>query len=121
MDILDSAKDMYSLIKKLGNQDLLEKMADLRDEIFSLREENRELKEKLSFRDDYNMVFEGTCYWNVKDGETKDGPFCPTCWDKDRKAIRMHSGRIGTLYKGAPDNIYLCHVCKSTIRKFAKD
>lgn len=121
MDILDNAKDIYLLIKKIGNQDLLEKMADLRDEIFSLREENRELKEKLSRRDNYNMVFEGTCYWDVKDDGTKDGPFCPTCWDKDRKAIRMHSGRIGTLYKGAPDNIYLCHVCKSTIRKFAKD
>ena len=61
MDILDNAKDLYALIKKIGNQDLLEKMADLRDEIFELREENRKLKEKLSEREIYNIFFCWVC------------------------------------------------------------
>lgn len=104
MDILDNAKDLYALIKKIGNQDLLEKMADLRDEIFKLREENRTLKEKLSERENYNMQFEDNLYWNVKPDDTKDGPYCATCWDKDKKAIRLeHMGQ---------DNAYYCAVCK---------
>lgn len=104
MDILDNAKDLYALIKKIGNQDLLEKMADLRDEIFELREENRKLKEKLSEREIYNMQFEDNLYWNVKPDGTKDGPYCATCWDKDKKAIRLENME--------QDNAYYCAVCK---------
>ena len=57
MAIVDNVKDIYTLVKKLGNQELLEKMADLRDEIFELREENRNLKEKLAEKNNYEMNF----------------------------------------------------------------
>ncbi len=100
MDIWDNAKDIYTLIKRLGNQDLLEKMADLRDQIFELREENRNLKEKLSEQESYDMYFEDNMYW---DANKKDGPYCSKCWDDNKKAIRMQ-------IRGAD---HYCPVCKA--------
>ena len=116
MAIVDNVKDIYTLVKKLGNQELLEKMADLRDEIFELREENRNLKEKLAEREEYNMFFERGVYWNVKDNQ-KEGPYCPTCWDDKKKAIRMHEGFVGVVHPGAQNNTYLCHLCKTHVSK----
>lgn len=112
MDILDNAKDLYALIKKIGNQDLLEKMADLRDEIFELREENRKLKEKLSERENYNMQFEKNAYWNIKENGEKEGPFCSACWDKDKKAVHM------TTEAGFR---FICPVCKTRIHRGKDD
>ncbi len=88
MDIVDNAKTIYALVKKLGDLDLLEKMADLRDEIFELREENRNLKEKLSEREKYDMVFKDNTYW---DNNKNDGPYCSKCWDDNKKAIRLQT------------------------------
>ena len=104
MDILDNAKDLYSLIKKLGNQDLLEKMTDLRDEIFNLREENRNLKEQLIEHKKYDMHFEHNVYWN---SNQNDGPYCSKCWDENKKAIRLQ----------ICDGEYYCPVCNKYVIK----
>ncbi|MBP3546648.1 MAG: hypothetical protein J6K16_05925 [Alphaproteobacteria bacterium] len=104
MDILDNVKDVYALIKKLGNQELVEKMLDLKDQIFELREENRNLKEKLSEQESYDMYFEDNMYW---DANKKDGPYCSKCWDDNKKAIHLHK------YNG----IYYCPVCNNNVSK----
>ena len=108
MDILDNAKDIYALIKKLGNQDLLEKMADLRDQILELREENRSLKEKLSVQETYDMYFKNNMYW---DANKKDGPYCSKCWDDNKKAIRLQK----------QNDEYYCPVCCKKIIKEVVD
>lgn len=73
LDILDSAKNIYELVKNSGNLDLLEKVADLREKILVLREENQKLKEDLHNREKYNMTFEHNVYWDIKTG--KKAPF----------------------------------------------
>ena len=88
MDIWDNAKDIYTLIKRLGNQELVEKMLDLKEQISELREENIALKEKLSEREQYDMVFKDNMYW---DNNKNDGPYCSKCWDENKKAIRLQT------------------------------
>ncbi len=104
MDIVDNAKTIYALVKKLGDLDLLEKMADLRDEIFELREENRNLKEKLAEKNNYEMHFKHNMYWNP---DEKDGPYCSKCWDDNKKAIRLQK----------QNGEYYCPVCRKTVLK----
>lgn len=116
MEILENAKDIYNLIKKLDQQDLLEKMADLRDQILELREENQKLKEKILELETENkyVVLENGSYFKIRENEKKEGPFCSVCWEKDRKLISLKSHyTLGS----SPDNIPLrCPVCK-TIHK----
>ena len=95
MDIVENAKSIYELIKKLNQQDLLEKMADLRDQILSLREENQQLKEKLLEKENKNIIFEKGAYFEAKEDGTKDGPFCSVCWDKDKQKIRLKKVNVG--------------------------
>lgn len=103
MDILENAKGIYELVKKLGQQDLLEKVADLRDQILSLREENQRLKEKVAQKEAFNMVYEYNCYFNIKEDGTKEGPYCSACWDNNSKTVRMIVGH---------NDFYSCPVCK---------
>lgn len=117
MDILENAKDIYNLIKKLNQQDLLEKMADLRDQILELREENQKLKEKLLEKNKNNLIFENGAYFEIKEDGRKEGPFCSVCWEKDKKMIRLKQGFAGwydSIHE--EDHTYpieKCPVCKN--------
>lgn len=107
MNILDNAKDIAELIKKYNDQELYQRIVDLRDEIFSLKSENLSLKEDLlSIRkqqtNEAAMIWEPPYYWKIVDGE-KDGPFCQHCWDKDKKAIRLQDAGGKGYWK--------CNVC----------
>lgn len=33
--------------------------------------------------------FHDNVYWRIKEGGTKEGPFCPHCWDIDGKEVRL--------------------------------
>jgi hypothetical protein len=46
----------------------------------------RELKEQLTIK--ATIVWEEPHYWTL-DSDKKDGPFCQTCWDRDKKLIRI--------------------------------
>lgn len=117
MDIVENAKSIYELIKKLNQQDLLEKMADLRDQILNLREENHQLKEKLLEKENKNIIFEKGAYFELKQDGTKEGPFCSVCWDKDKKLIRLKETRVG--WYDSINNIddthqvEICPICKT--------
>jgi hypothetical protein len=67
MGIIENAKDIAELIKKYNNIELYQKILDLRDEIFELREDNIKLKEKIKSFDEEKkinkkMVFEPPFY-----------------------------------------------------------
>jgi hypothetical protein len=47
MGALENVKEIASLVQKYHDQELYQRMVDLRDEIFALREENLSLKETL--------------------------------------------------------------------------
>ncbi len=117
MDILENAKDIYNLIKKLNQQDLLEKMADLRDQILELREENQKLKEKLLEKNKNNLIFENGAYFEIKEDGSKEGPFCSVCWERERKLIHLKEYGLGGYAVGDQfvdfGSEYRCPICKA--------
>ena len=93
MGIYDGLKDAASILKEAGKieqyrqiLEVQEKLLDMQKRIIDLETENKELKQKLKTQE--SLVFENNAYW-IKDGNTKDGPFCSCCWDDDHKTIRM--------------------------------
>ncbi len=94
MNIVQKAKEIAELVQQYNNQDLYQKIIDLRDDIFELREENLELKERLKECEESKDIArelkrEGNAYYRYHDG-SKSGPYCPVCWDGDRKLITMY-------------------------------
>ncbi len=110
MGIIDNAKDIAELIKKIGNMELYEKIISLRDEIFQLKEENLNLRENLkSLKESQeiksNMKYEPPYYWLEKDNK-KDGPYCQKCYDDNGKLMRLQNHGNGCWY---------CLTCKSSV------
>lgn len=100
--------------------DLMINSADLKMEMVNLKSENQELKQKLSEKEKYNMVFENGVYWDVKSDGKKDGPFCPTCWENQNKRISLHTTFLGFVSDDNPcplDNTYICKVCHNSFDK----
>ncbi len=108
MGIIDNVKDILKLIKKYDDAEIYQKIVDLRDEIFKLKEDNLNLKEKIKNliqekKISEKMVFETPFYWKV-DGDKKDGPYCQKCYDDDKKLIRLQALKNG---------YWQCCVCKN--------
>lgn len=85
MSIIENAKEIARIVQQIDNVDLYRKILDLHAEIIELydqnrglREENGALKEKVKFKE--ALVYEDKAYW-VKMEDSKDGPFCSSCWD----------------------------------------
>lgn len=88
MGILDTLKEAVGLIQKVDNIDLYRRMLELQTQVYSLVEENRALKERLTVRE--QLTFKGNAYWM---GDS--GPFCSRCWDVEWKLVRIHASRAG--------------------------
>lgn len=96
MSIVDTAKDVYDLIKKGATIEVQEKLMSLREEALSLQEENLELRQRLSDIEAHvaaveELSFDGRVYWRDLDGG-QEGPFCQRCFDVDGRSIRLQSG-----------------------------
>jgi regulator of replication initiation timing len=84
--------------KKLKNKELSEELqeiydrfAEIRLHLFNLEDENRRLQReneelKSTKEIEKQMTREGEVYYRTADGK-KTGPFCPLCWDADRKLV----------------------------------
>lgn len=112
MGIIDNAKDIAELIKKMGNMELYEKIIDLRDEIFSLREENLQQKEEINKLNNLlnvkqKVFYAAPYYWATIDGGKKAGPFCQKCYDTDKSLIRLQDCKRG---------VWKCLSCQSVVR-----
>src|SRR5208337_1348839 len=55
------------------------------------------------------MVFEKTLYWSIE-GDKKDGPFCPQCWDHDHRKIRLYN--MANAY-------WMCRICNNSYKDSA--
>lgn len=102
MSILDSTKEIAELIKKIGNIDLYKKIVDLEGEIIDLSREKHKLElklheiEKLTAQEQ-SMEFRKPFVFKKDDEQ----PFCPRCWEVDRKAIHLTGpidGQLGLIY-----------------------
>ncbi|QSX09510.1 hypothetical protein J0B03_05455 [Alkalibacter rhizosphaerae] len=107
MGIYDVIKDAVNIAQKADNIELYRMILDIQKETLDLLEENRNLKDKIRNLKEVNitndnLILKGHCYYIEKSHGILDGPFCTTCWDKDKKLIRMYiAGNFAT-----------CHVCK---------
>jgi hypothetical protein len=104
---------------KLKLADLITALADAKIEVADIQqtlldkdEEIRGLREQLRIKE--NVVWQKPFYW-LKDGESKDGPFCQHCYDYDKhqELIRLY-GRKGQWQCKACRNGYTDHTYKSS-------
>lgn len=93
MSAIDTVRELATLIQKLDNVPITDKVIQLQsdvmqlqEDLFQLREENRQLKESLTLKED--LIFEEDLYW--KDVEPREGPFCTNCLDGEDRLVRMH-------------------------------
>ena len=117
MDLLDivakgaaaaeAIKGAIGLARKANLAELERVLLDLRDDIAALRDanielknENRELREKLKVRDE--LVWANNLYWKVEDGKHV-GPFCPKCF--------AGAGIVSRMTDELRDRYYRCPVC----------
>lgn len=102
--ITDTAKTALDIANELKNVELKSAILDLKEQLLALREENIALKEQLNKQTSYNLVYEGDLYWNYKEDNDREGPFCPACKDNNGKVIHLKK-----YYSGGTR--FQCHVC----------
>ena len=108
MALLPNYKDIVELLKKGSTIEAQEKIIELREGALSLQEENIKLREKIKeLESELNkkkeVIWEPPYYW-VVDGQSKDGPFCQNCYDKNGKLIRL---------QGDGEGWWECKSCKN--------
>ena len=111
MGIIEQARDIATLVKKYNDQELYEKIVELREEIIRLREENIDLYGRIKELEDAartqsDLVRDGNCYYKIDD-ESRDHPYCLTCWDYDHKLVGLILGH--DYYSGG--HTFRCNVC----------
>ena len=100
-EIYDVLKDLLSLAKKAKNQEMV-KLAtdiqaglfDLKEEIENVKDENKELKEKLNLLEQSNieekdLIF-STRGFILKKNENPPIPYCSYCWKTEHKLLPLH-------------------------------
>ena len=108
MGILDTAKDVITLVQKADNLELVKQVLALQADIMKMMEENRALRDEVrelkgQLHTKVNLIFRDNTYWLPKDDGTEDGPFCSTCHDSEQKLVRLHK-----LHSGG----YSCETCR---------
>jgi hypothetical protein len=93
MALFDELKAIGKTLQEAGKIELYgqvlgvqEKLMEIQKRLFTLENENRQLKEKLEIKG--SLFFENNAYW-TKEGDNKNGPYCSCCWDNDKKVIHM--------------------------------
>ncbi len=86
-------KDIVALLKQGKTTEAQEQILALREAALELQEENAELKEKIGRLEEElkikgRLTFEKGVYFLVED-DTKDGPYCQRCYDKETKLVRL--------------------------------
>lgn len=107
--ISDSTSSLGEAETKLKLAELISSLADLKMELADIKvdliekdEMIRELKNKIEEKE--SLIFDGKFY--LKEGDKI--PFCPTCWESNKKAIHLifkHYQSFGKCQE--------CEVCKT--------
>ena len=111
MGAIDNVKEVAKLIKDMGNMELYKQILDLQGEIMELTQENRDLQKNLQEIQDKlsqvdKMTFRSPFYY----AEGDDVPYCPRCWEADKKAVHFHEP-----IQGGSGPYYYCPECKNQI------
>lgn len=86
-------KDIYELFLKGKVEEAKQSMQELQARYLALCDENISLRSQVQGYEDIlylsrNLVFDGTFYW-LTTGSIKQGPFCPTCYNRDGLLLRL--------------------------------
>ena len=91
---------------KLQIAELISALADAKIEAAENAEKISELESLLKNKS--KMIFQGRLYYRVLDDDMKEGPFCPTCYDKDEKTVRLQPNS-----SDRHNDDWRCNVCGS--------
>ncbi|MGI9285805.1 MAG: hypothetical protein ACR2P1_10485 [Pseudomonadales bacterium] len=106
-------KGMFStaidLTKKGSQMEAQAQIQKLQEQYLELHAQNLELKQELlelqaRQKEQDQMIFDEPFFY-IEGGETRDGPFCPRCWQGQDKKCRV----IAT--PGSYDGTHQCQVC----------
>lgn len=106
--IKDSDVSLEKAETKLKLAELISALADAKIEVTEVQQalldkdaEVRGLQEQLRLK--AQLQWEKPYYW-LRDGETKDGPYCQHCYDKSHELIRL---------QGNGEGYWECKACKN--------
>jgi hypothetical protein len=85
--------------------DIQKEAQDLQQKNIELLDENKQLKEKLTFKQDLEFDNEKSIYWMNNINGKQDGPFCSRCYDSNDKLVHLHKITTG----------YFCPACGRSI------
>lgn len=124
---VELAKELGSYLKKAGEHDpkLMGMFEDLRGKVLSLyesdielRQQVRELEEKLKLREEVFFDRKKGAYYKGTPQDIKDGPFCAKCFNEKKELIPMMEwddcGVTISDYTSSNPK-WLCPSCSSTI------
>ena len=108
MGVVENAKEIADFVQKLGNIELYRKIVELEGQILDLTREKRDLEQRVEelgalLATKHEIRFSPPFYY--ADGDPT--PFCPRCWEADKKAIHLegpHHVMAGPRWD--------CHECK---------
>lgn len=118
---VELAKELGSYLKKAGEHDpkLMGMFEDLRGKVLSLyesdielRQQVRELEEKLKLREEVFFDRQKGAYYIGKQGAIKDGPFCCKCYHNEKGLVPMREYIDYDMEEGlTPIKKWVCPVC----------
>lgn len=110
----DVAKDAISVAQKAGDIDLYKKLLDLEHDMQDMQHENDELREQLKdlhdsmdLENEMEVSEDKKLFYRNHQGEMA-GPYCPVCWQKDKRLSYLQHGG----YKGID---LVCPICSYKI------
>ena len=101
LGILDTVKDVVTLVQKADNLELVKQILTLQSDIMKMMDENRTLKDEIRALKEQlhikqKLIFRQDDYWMpVVDGPD-EGPFCSVCQNVDGKLVRMSKRGMGS-------------------------
>ena len=112
MSILDNAKEVVNAVHEMKNLDLYERVLNLNGGIIELveenrrlREENRDLQDKIRLKGE--MKFAEPFYF--RDGDRT--PHCPGCWESKLQPVH-----VVFQWEDGPVTMWTCPACKHDYR-----
>ena len=107
--IKDSGVSLEQAEIRLKLADLISALAEARVETAEIQtlilEKDEKIKElSAALATKKNLTYEKPYYW-LSEGESKEGPYCQHCFDRDQKLIRL---------QGYGNGYWDCKVCKNT-------
>jgi hypothetical protein len=88
--------------------DVMQRQQDLLLDNGKLRDRIKELEAEKDLSG--SLKFDGEVYWRGTDVQHGEGPFCQTCYDKDRKLARLHAGKNESVK-------WHCTVCRNFVSR----